>query len=57
MEAEVEDVMDLLVGVVCQKNHEEQGPCGSAAVFLLGVEMEGRHPGKEKVEGDAYDVF
>ncbi len=41
MEAEVEDVMDLSVGVVCQNNHEEPGPCGSADVFLLGVEMEG----------------
>ncbi len=53
----MEDVMDLSVGVVCQKNHEELGPCGSAAVFLLGMEMEGRQPGKEKVEGDVYDVI
>ena len=53
----MEDVTDLLVGIVCQKNHEEPSPCGSAAVFLLGVEMEGQQPGKEKVEGDVYDVF
>ena len=55
MEAEVEDVIDLLVGNVC-KNYEEPGPCGSAANFLLGEEMEGDLPGREEVEGDALMV-
>ncbi len=48
-----EDVrLDLLVGVVCKK-YEEPESCGSAANFLLGVEMEGDPPGRMKVEGDA----
>ncbi len=55
MEAEVEDVIDLLVGNVC-KNYEEPGPRGSAAIFLLGEEMEGDSPGREEVEGDALMV-
>ncbi len=52
MEAEMEDVVDLSVGIVC-KNYEEPGPRGSAADFLLGEEMEGDSPGREEVEGDA----
>ena len=49
MEAEEKD---LSVGVVCTKKDEEPGPCGSAAHFLLGMEMEGDPPVTEKVEGD-----
>ncbi len=52
MEAEVEDVVDLLVGNVC-KNYEEPGPRGSAANFLLSKEMEGGSQGREEAEGDA----
>ena len=55
MDAELEGeeiVQDLSVGVVCKKNYEEPESCGSAADFLLGVEMEGQHPVEEKVEGD-----
>ncbi len=40
MEAEVEDVVNLLVGNG-RKNYEEPGPRGSAASFSLGEEMEG----------------
>jgi hypothetical protein len=40
----------LSVGVVCKKKDEEPGPCGSAAHFLLGMEMEGDPPVTEKVE-------
>ena len=52
MEAEEIGHRDLSVGVVC-KNYEEPGPRGSAAHFLLGVEMEGDPPGNENVEGGA----
>ncbi len=50
----VEEVVgvDLSVGVVCQK-YEEPESCGSAANFLLGVEMVGDLPGRMEVEGDA----
>ena len=50
----VEEVVgvDLSVGVVCQK-YEELESCGSAANFLLGVEMVGDLPGRMEVEGDA----
>ena len=50
----VEEVVgvDLSVGVVCQK-YEELELCGSAAKFLLGVEMVGDLPGRMEVEGDA----
>jgi len=37
--------------VVCKK-YEEPESCGSAADFLLGVEMEGDPPGRMEVEGD-----
>ena len=48
-----EDVgVDLSAGVVCKK-YEEPESCGSAAKFLLGVEMEGDLPGRMEVEGDA----
>ena len=50
MEAEEKD---LSVGVVCTKKDEEPGPCGSAAHFLLGMDMEGDPPVTEMVEGDA----
>jgi len=52
MEAEEIGHRDLSVGVVC-KNYEEPGPRGSAAHFLLGIEMEGDPPGNENVEGGA----
>jgi len=42
----------LSVGIVGKKNYEEP-ECGSAADFLLGVEMEGDPPGRMEVEGDA----
>ena len=41
---------DLSGGVVCQKNYEELESCGSAADFLLVVEMEGDTLGREEVE-------
>ena len=41
-----EDVgVTLLAGVVCKK-YEEPESCGSAANFLLGIEMEGDPPGR-----------
>jgi hypothetical protein len=40
MEAK-EMYQDLSVGIICNKNYEEPGQCGSAAHFLLGMEMEG----------------
>ncbi len=52
MEAEEIGHQDLSVGVVC-KNYEEPGRRGSAAHFLLGVEIEGHPPGNENVEGGA----
>ena len=52
IEAEEMD-QDLLVCVVCQKKYEEPGPWGSAAHFLLGMEMEGEQPGREEVKGGA----
>ena len=51
MEAEEEMAQDLLVSFVCQINDEEQESCGSAANFLVRMEMEGDPLGKEKVEG------
>ena len=50
---EPEEPEDLSESVVCKKNYEEPGPRGSAAHFLLGVEMEGDPPGNENVEGGA----
>ena len=51
-----EDVgADLSSGVDC-KNNEELGPCGSAGVFLPGVETEGDPPGRIKVEADALEI-
>ena len=51
MEMEAEEMgQDLPGGVVCQKNYEEPESCGSAADFLLGVEMEGDTSGREEVE-------
>ncbi len=49
---EVEEVvgLDLLVGV--PKKYEEPESCGSAAYFLLGVEMERDPPDREEVEVD-----
>jgi len=48
-----EDVgVDLSAGVVCKK-YEEPESCGSAADFLLGVEMEGDPTGRMDVEGGA----
>ena len=41
--------VDLSVGVVGKKNYEEP-ECGSAANFLLGVEIEGDPPGRMEVE-------
>ena len=58
MEAEeVEGIDDLSVSVVCQKNYEEPESCGSAADFLLGMEMERDPPGREEVEGGSHDVI
>ena len=52
-----EDVgVDLLAVVVCKK-YEEPKSCGSAANFLLGVEMGGDPPGRMEVEGDALMAF
>ena len=42
--------VDLSVGV--PKRYEEPESCGSAADFLLGVEMERDPPGREEVEVD-----
>ncbi len=54
MEAEeVEGLGDLS----CQKNYEEPESCGSAADFLLGMEMEEDLLGREEVEGGSHDVF
>ena len=50
---EPEEPEDLSESVVCKKNYEEPGPRGSAAHFLLGVEMEGDPPGNKNVEGGA----
>jgi hypothetical protein len=51
VEVEAEEVAeDVGVG---QKYHEEPGPCGSAADFLLGEEMEGDPLGREEVEAAA----
>ena len=55
MEVEAEEVeevvgVDLSVGV--PKKYEEPESCGSAADFLLGVEMERDPPGREEVEVD-----
>jgi hypothetical protein len=48
VEVEAEEVAeDVGVG---QKNYEEPGPCGSAADFLLGEEMEGDPSGREEVQ-------
>ena len=47
VEVEAEEVED---GV--PKKYEEPEPCGSAADFLLGVEMERDPPGREEVEMD-----
>ena len=52
MESEEFGHQDLSVGSVCQ-NYEEPGPRGSAAHFLLGVEIEGHPPGNKNVEGVA----
>ena len=41
--------VDLSVGVVGKNNYEEP-ECGSAADFLLGVEIEGDPPGRMEVE-------
>ena len=58
MEAEeVEGLGDLSVGIACQKNYEEPESCGSAADFLLGMEMEEDLLGREEVEGGSHDVF
>ena len=46
-EIEAEEMETVLAGVVCQKNHEDLGPHGSAAHFLLGMEMEGEQPVQE----------
>ena len=51
-----EDVgVDLSVGIV-NKKYAELESCGSAANFLLGVEMEGDTLGRMEVEGDALIV-
>lgn len=51
VEVEAEEVAeDVGVG---QKHYEEPGPCGSAADFLLGEEMEGDPSGREEVEAAA----
>ena len=42
MEAEVEDFVDLSVGVVC-KNYEEPGPLESAAIFYSARKWRGIH--------------
>ena len=47
-----EEAVDSSVGVVGKKNYEEPESCGSAADFLLGVEMERDPPGREEVEVD-----
>jgi len=46
--------VDLLVGV--PKKYEESESCGSAANFLLGIEMERDPPGREEVEVDVLMV-
>jgi len=54
VEVEAEEVAeDVGVG---QKNYEEPGPRGSAADFLLGVEMEGDPSGSEVVEAAAIKI-
>ncbi len=52
MEAE-EMGQDLSVGVTSQKSYAEPESCGSAAHFLLRVEMEEYPPGHENVEDGA----
>jgi len=54
-EVEEDNGVDLSAGVVCKK-YEEPESCGSAADFLLGMEMEGDPPGRKEVEGDALMV-
>ena len=49
-EMEAEEMETVSAGVVCPKNHMDPGPRGSAAHFLLGMEMEGDPPVTEKVE-------
>ena len=46
-EMEAEEMETVSAGVVCQKNHVDPGPRGSAAHFLLGMEMEGEQPVQE----------
>ena len=51
MEAEdIEGIDNLSAGVVGPKKYEERGPCGSAADFLPGVEMEGDTLGRDGVQ-------
>jgi hypothetical protein len=46
-EMEAEEMETVSVGVVCKKNNVDPGPRGSAAHFLLGMEMEREQPVQE----------
>ncbi len=49
---EVEEVVGVDSSVGVPKKYEEPESCGSAADFLLGIEMESDLPGREEVEVD-----
>ena len=53
---EVEEVVGVDMSVGVPKKYEEAESCGSAANFLLGVEMERDPPGREEVKVDALMV-